>query len=177
MPDLRTRLVSGLVFPLQERLKKHSTVADRRAMEDSQWWPRERLEALRVQRLRALLTHAASHVPYYRDLFARIGFDPAAMSSLTDLQRLPFLDKPLIRAHTDALKADDARGLARFNTGGSSGVPLIFYTVSNASAATSPPNGGPPAGGASISVTRRSCCGAARSNWARRTACVCCAIA
>ena len=55
MPDLRTRLVSGLVFPLQERLKKHSTVADRRAMEDSQWWPRERLEALRVQRLRALL--------------------------------------------------------------------------------------------------------------------------
>lgn len=127
MPDLRTHLVSGLVFPLQERLKKHSTVADRRAMEDSQWWPRERLEALRVQRLRALLTHAASHVPYYRDLFARIGFDPAAMSSLTDLQRLPFLDKPLIRAHTDALKADDARGLARFNTGGSSGVPLIFY--------------------------------------------------
>ncbi len=127
MPDLRTRLVSGLVFPLQERLKKHSTVADRRAMEDSQWWPRERLEALRVQRLRALLTHAASHVPYYRDLFARIGFDPAAVSSLTDLQRLPFLDKPLIRAHTDALKADDARGLARFNTGGSSGVPLIFY--------------------------------------------------
>jgi phenylacetate-CoA ligase len=127
MPDLRTRLVSGLVFPLQERLKKHSTVGDRRAMEDSQWWPRERLEALRVQRLRALLTHAASHVPYYRDLFARIGFDPAAVSSLTDLQRLPFLDKPLIRAHTDALKADDARGLARFNTGGSSGVPLIFY--------------------------------------------------
>ncbi len=127
MPDLRTRLVSGLVFPLQERLKKHSTVADRRAMEDSQWWPRERLEALRVQRLRALLTHAAARVPYYRDLFARIGFDPAAVSSLSDLQQLPFLDKPLIRAHTDALKADDARGLARFNTGGSSGVPLIFY--------------------------------------------------
>lgn len=127
MPDLRTRLVSGLVFPLQERLKKHSTVADRRAMEDSQWWPRARLEALRVQRLRALLTHAAAHVPYYRDLFARIRFDPAAVSSLIDLQQLPFLDKPLIRAHTDALKADDARGLARFNTGGSSGVPLIFY--------------------------------------------------
>lgn len=127
MPDLRTRLVSSVVFPLQERLKKHTTVADRRAMEDSQWWPRERLEALRVQRLRALLSHAAAHVPYYRDLFARVGFDPAAVSSLTDLQRLPFLDKPLIRTHTEALKADDARGLARFNTGGSSGVPLIFY--------------------------------------------------
>jgi phenylacetate-CoA ligase len=127
MSDLRTRLVSGLIFPLQEKFKKHTTVADRRALEASQWWPRERLENLRVERLRALLAHAGAHVPYYRDLFARTGFDPAALRSVDDLQQLPFLDKPLIRANTDALKADDAEGLARFNTGGSSGVPLIFY--------------------------------------------------
>jgi phenylacetate-CoA ligase len=127
MADLRTGLVSHVVFPLQERLKKHTTVADRQEMEASQWWPLERLQELRVDRLRSLLAHAGAHVPYYSELFARIGFDPAAVTSLDDLQKLPFLDKPLIRAHTDALKADDARGLARFNTGGSSGVPLIFY--------------------------------------------------
>lgn len=127
MADLRTRLVSGLVFPLQERLKKHTTVADRLAMEQSQWWPGERLEGLRVERLRALLVHAGDHVRYYRDLFSRIGFDPRSVRSVADLQALPFLDKPVIRAHTEALKADDARGLARFNTGGSSGVPLIFF--------------------------------------------------
>lgn len=127
MSDLRTRLVSGLVFPLQEALKKHTTVADRRAMEQSQWWSHEQLEALRVERLRALLAHAGGHVPYYRDLFSRISFDPRSVRSVADLQALPFLDKPVIRAHTDALKADDARGLARFNTGGSSGVPLIFF--------------------------------------------------
>jgi phenylacetate-CoA ligase len=40
---------------------------------------------------------------------------------------LPFLTKAEIRAHSDRLRADDARGLARFNTGGSSGEPLIFY--------------------------------------------------
>lgn len=127
MTDLRTRFIASLVFPLQERLKHHSTVADRRAMEDSQWWPAARLEALRLQRLRALLAHAGSHVPYYRELFGRLAFDPATVSSAADLQRLPFLDKPVIRAHTEALKADDARGLARFNTGGSSGTPLIFF--------------------------------------------------
>jgi len=80
-----------------------------------------------VQRLRELLQHAQQHVPYYRDLFARIAFDPASVDSLDDLQRLPFLGKPEIRANTDALKADNATGLARFNTGGSSGEPLIFF--------------------------------------------------
>ncbi|MDP3288216.1 MAG: AMP-binding protein [Methyloversatilis sp.] len=120
-------LISSVIFPLQEKLKGHTTVADRRALEQSQWWSPERLEAHRVERLRSLLVRAASHVPYYRDLFARIGFDPASVASTVDLQRLPFLDKPLIREHTEALKADDARGLVRFNTGGSSGVPLIFF--------------------------------------------------
>jgi phenylacetate-CoA ligase len=96
-------------------------------MEASQWWPRERIEALQLARLRRLLADAGAHVPYYRDLFARLGFDPRALHSLADLQALPFLTKPLIRAHRDALRADDAGRLARFNTGGSSGEPLIFY--------------------------------------------------
>ena len=127
MSSLYTRLVSGLVFPLHERLKHHDTVAVRKHLEDSQWWGRDRLAALQLERLRSLLQHAQQHVPYYRDLFARIGFDPAGVSSLADLQRLPLLGKPEIRANTEALKADNAVGLARFNTGGSSGEPLIFF--------------------------------------------------
>lgn len=127
MPSLYTRLVSGAVFPLHEALKRHDTVPVRRDLERTQWLPPERLQVLQLQRLRALLQHAAQHVPYYRDLFARLGFVPGDVQRLDDLQRLPFLTKPLIREHSDALKADDARGLARFNTGGSSGEPLIFF--------------------------------------------------
>jgi phenylacetate-CoA ligase len=96
-------------------------------MEQSQYWPLERLESLRVSRLKALLAHAGQHVPYYRELFARIDFKPAEINSTTDLERLPFLEKPLIRAHTEDLKSKQAKGLARFNTGGSSGEPLIFF--------------------------------------------------
>ena len=125
--SLYTHLVSGLIFPLQERFKQHDTVRVRQDMEQSQYWPRERLEALRVKRLKALLIHARQKVPYYRDIFIRLGFNPAEVSSTADLQRLPFLDKPSIRAHTVALKSEDAHGLVRFNTGGSSGEPLIFF--------------------------------------------------
>lgn len=125
--SLYTALISGVVFPLQERFKHHTTVRVRKEMEQSQYWPLEKLEALRVSRLKTLLANAGQHVPYYRDLFARIGFDPAAVTSTADLQRLPFVDKPVIRANTEALKSDQAQGLARFNTGGSSGEPLIFF--------------------------------------------------
>jgi phenylacetate-CoA ligase len=127
MSGLYTRLTAGVIFPLQERLKHHTTVAVRRRLETTQWWPLERLQGLQVERLRALLQDAGTRVPYYRELFREIDFDPATVSSVPDLQRLPFLTKPLIRANSDRLKRDDAQHLARFNTGGSSGEPLVFY--------------------------------------------------
>ena len=125
--NLYTAIASGFLFPLHEKLKRHTTVAIRRAMEDSQWWDEKRLKELQLARLKALLLHADEHVPYYRELFRKTGFDPKGVKSLADLERLPLLAKADIRAHTEALKADDAKGLARFNTGGSSGEPLIFF--------------------------------------------------
>ncbi|WP_295991392.1 phenylacetate--CoA ligase family protein [Rugamonas sp.] len=127
-PSPYTAVVAGLLFPLHERLKRHRSVAVRRAMEASQHWSPARLRELQLQRLRRLLLRAHSQVPYYRALFAELGFDPARdLHSLADLARLPLTDKATIRANGEALKAADAVGLARFNTGGSSGEPLIFH--------------------------------------------------
>ena len=120
-------LVSGWLFPLHEALKRHDSVSRRRALERSQWWSPEELERHRLESLRAFLVHAGARVPYYRRLFDEAGFDPGAISGLDDLQRLQFLTTPLIRDKTEALKAEDAGPLKRYNTGGSSGEPLIFF--------------------------------------------------
>lgn len=126
--SLYTKFVAGALFPLHERLKRHSTVALRRRMEQTQYWSEAKLDLLRIERLRTLLLHCQQQVPYYRALFKRTGFEPARdINSLADLIRLPLLDKATIRAHTADMKAKNADGLARFNTGGSSGEPLIFY--------------------------------------------------
>jgi phenylacetate-CoA ligase len=127
MSSAYTSLISNILFPLHERLKKHDSARVRRALERSQWWDRERLEALRVERLRALLRHAGDHVPYYRQLFRTLGFSADAVQSVADVAVLPFLTKAGIRANLKALKSDRARGLMRFNTGGSTGEPLIFF--------------------------------------------------
>jgi phenylacetate-CoA ligase len=60
-------------------------------------------------------------------MFAAVGMAPGNVQSLGDLAKLPLLTKPLIRANVDRLKADDAGKLMRYNTGGSSGEPLVFY--------------------------------------------------
>ncbi|MFZ4289640.1 phenylacetate--CoA ligase family protein [Variovorax sp. HJSM1_2] len=125
--NLYTSFVSKVLFPLQERLKHHTTVAVHRQMEAAQWWPAPQLEQHRVRRLRELLSDAGTFVPYYKELFAKLGFEPASVSSMGDLTKLPFLTKALIKANTEALKHPQAAGLARFNTGGSSGEPLIFF--------------------------------------------------
>ena len=124
---LYTKLVSGVLFPIQEQLKKHNTVAVRKQMDASQWWHEDQLKEFQLARLCELLTHAQNHVPYYRTLFNETGFNATSVNSLDDLASLPFLDKSKIRGNTDALKSDRAVGLSKFNTGGSSGEPLIFY--------------------------------------------------
>jgi len=124
---LYTRLASGLLFPLHERLKGHDSVALRRSLERSQWLSADALEAQQIVRLRQFLVDVARQVPYYQRLFAEHSFAPASLTTLADLARLPLLDKALIRANLDDLKSRSAGTLVKYNTGGSSGEPLVFY--------------------------------------------------
>ena len=122
-----TRLVAGTLFPLHERLKGHTSVRRLHELERSQWWTGEQIEAERGRRLRTFLVNVQVHVPYYRELFARTGFEPGAVQSVADLARLPLLTKAVIRSNAETLKADDAAALKRYSTGGSSGEPLVFF--------------------------------------------------
>lgn len=127
MSGAYTRFCSSLLFPMQERLKGHGSVAMLRDLERTQWLAPRGIEDVQLQRLRAFLQGVGRHVPYYRELFRHHGFDPAAVGSAADLRALPFLDKATIRANVDALKSDTAGKLVKYNTGGSSGEPLVFY--------------------------------------------------
>ncbi len=125
--SLYTKLVANIIFPLHERLKKHDTVRVRKDMEKTQWLLSAELETLQIQRLKEFLTDVNQYVPYYQELFKQLNFKPQDITSLQDLQKLPLTGKPLIRENSEQLKADNAKNIAKFNTGGSSGEPLIFY--------------------------------------------------
>jgi len=125
-PGIYTRLASGLLFPVHERLKGHESVQVRARLEKSQWMPREQLLQEQGRRLREFLIEIGHRVPYWGELFRRIGFDPQSVRSAADLRALPLLGKAEIREHGERMKARDHGPLTRYNTGGSSGQPLVF---------------------------------------------------
>jgi phenylacetate-CoA ligase len=98
-----------------------------RELEKTQWLSFEEMEKRQVDALRALLTHAQTNVPYYRELFGKIGFDPRSVKCREDIAVIPVLTKDIIRARYDDLVDPAHRGRnIRKGTSGSTGAPLMF---------------------------------------------------
>jgi phenylacetate-CoA ligase len=95
-----------------------------------QWLSRPEIRELQEERLRALISHAYRHVPYYREMLDRLGIDPSEIRSIDDLQRLPLLSKDTVRRtlHFDLMSdAHDKRQMLPIRTSGATGEPLTLY--------------------------------------------------
>lgn len=123
---LKRFFVRSILFPFQEILKGHSTVAIKNQLEKSQWWSKEQLEDARLKRLKLFLQEVYQQVPYYQGMFDEQGFIPDEINCLDDLSKLPFLTKEVIRNNEKALVSKQAKNISPFTTGGSSGTPLTF---------------------------------------------------
>ena len=123
---LYTWLVSSILFPLHESIKKHNTVRIHRQLMKSQWFSQQDIAKQANDRLHYFIARAATDVPYYRDIFKQQNIAALDISCKADLAKLPFLDKATIREHFDALKSNNSGTTQPFTTGGSSGTPLTF---------------------------------------------------
>lgn len=121
-------IVKHVIFPLHEILFGRKTFSYLRELEELQWASVQELEELRFRKLRDLLLHAATSIPFYRKRFAKAGFNPAKMHGVEDIKVLPVLRKTEIRQNIQEMTWKNCPGgLFRYNTGGSSGNPLVFY--------------------------------------------------
>ncbi len=125
---MHTGLVRHLIFPLHERLCGRYTFRALKTLERLQWADPREIRTLQLRKLRELLLHAQKRIPFYRDRFAETGFDPKDLSRVEDLAALPLLSKADIRENSDRMVWKGCPGgPRRYNTGGSSGEPLVFY--------------------------------------------------
>jgi phenylacetate-CoA ligase len=120
-----------VVYPLHERMLKRPTFAYLGSLQESQWLSRGDLERLQMQKLTELLRTASAHSPWHAERMRVAGLDTeegCAPVTFDDLRRLPVMTKQDARANVDRLRWTGVPGGAsRYNTGGSSGEPLIFY--------------------------------------------------
>lgn len=123
------RAIGATAYRIHERLIRRPTFAYLAELERSQRWSRERIEALQSARLTALLRVAQAHSPWFAQRIAAAEINPRAGEvSLEDLRRLPVMDKRDARENGARIVWHGVPGGAfPYNTGGSSGAPLIFH--------------------------------------------------
>lgn len=93
----------------------------------SQWLSKSELQELQNKLLSELVLEAAENVPYYRDQWRMLGIDPAQIN-LDTIQKLPLLEKSLLRTQTQKFINPPRlkHGTDEGHTSGTSGIPLIF---------------------------------------------------
>ena len=96
-------------------------------LEKSQWWSADQRDAWITGQLKHTLVSALA-VPFYRDAFAALGFDPRTdFADIRDLARLPILTRQQVKVQRDRLYARRSwRTSMSAHTSGTTGEPLAM---------------------------------------------------
>lgn len=98
---------------------------------ESETWNREQLEEYQLQEFKKLILHCYENVPYYTKIFNDRGLTPKDFQSISDITKLPFLTKDIIRNNINDLIATNMKDQKsyEFRTSGSTGKKLVFYAT------------------------------------------------
>jgi phenylacetate-CoA ligase len=99
-----------------------------RLLENKAFSTKEGIEEYQFIRLKNIITYAYLNVPYYNKLFNQIGFTPDDFKSISDIKKIPYLTKQIIRENQDELISENIQKkyLKRVQTGGTTGMPTEF---------------------------------------------------
>lgn len=100
-------------------------------LEQTQWWPAERLRAAQFAQLRVLLKHAYQTAPFYRRRLDALGYKAGQEIDEALWSRIPLLTRSDIQLNTDGLRSNKVpkgHGEVRSSsTSGSTGQSLTVY--------------------------------------------------
>jgi len=91
--------------------------------------PREEVDKLRLQLLKSQIENAYENVPFYENVFTRLGLHPNDFKALNDLKKLPIITKEDVQKNTTQFmsKRFEINQCRRSHTSGSTGQPSWTY--------------------------------------------------
>jgi len=119
----------SVILPINDLIACSDISRQLALLEQSQWWKTQDLQDFQNKRLRNLIHHAYTNVPYYHNLFRSLGLSPSDITTKEDLVKLPILTKDDIRKSPESFIAQNLpqKSLIPNSTGGSSGKNLSFF--------------------------------------------------
>lgn len=119
------------IFNFQELLLGRPSFSILRELNESQWWPHERLNDLRLERLQRIIRIAHKHTAYWREVMNKNGIRPSDIRSLDDLRKFPLLEKQTLREQREEMVwREEGKRVQLVRTSGSTNEALEFYTSS-----------------------------------------------
>jgi phenylacetate-CoA ligase len=119
-----------IAYPISEYFEKRDIRSKLRDLRKHYAMPIEQRHEIARQRLVAVLSFANTNVPYYRDLFRSLKFDPEKVRrDPLYLQELPHLTKDIIREQGERLLSRPLNDIRHHacKTGGSTGLSCVIY--------------------------------------------------
>ncbi len=124
-------MIARNIFKLQEMLLGRPSFKILKDLRKSQYWPLEKREALRSQRLRRIIQTAYEHTSYWREVMDANNLAPNDIHSPMDLHKLPLLEKKTLRQRREEMVWKEEGPRVQFvRTSGSTNEALEFYTSS-----------------------------------------------
>ncbi|MBA3459471.1 MAG: phenylacetate--CoA ligase family protein [Deltaproteobacteria bacterium] len=124
--DLYGPLLEKALFPAFEAARGRPTVPLLRYLQSTERWSRDQLLDLQAGFLRRLMRHAYLHTSYYRELLDDRGLRPEDFDSVESLERLPLLDRDIVRESLESrTAAAPPRWVIQKSTSGTTGQPVV----------------------------------------------------
>ncbi|MCK4788983.1 MAG: phenylacetate--CoA ligase family protein [Desulfobacteraceae bacterium] len=100
-------------------------------LNESQWWPIERLKEYQNEQLRMAISSAYEHVPFWRKRFDSLGIKPQDIKCTEDLRYLPTLTRSEVLSAGKDITCTHIprRRLVRGHTSGTTGTALQLFFV------------------------------------------------
>lgn len=121
-------VVPGIVWPALPSAEVVSLLALQYQLEQSQWWPPERLQREQFRQLGQLANHAWRTVPAYRTRLAEAGYSGQQEITRETWRRIPVLTRRDVQRAGDALYSTGVPpshgSISSLSTSGSTGTPI-----------------------------------------------------
>lgn len=99
-----------------------------RLLEDRELLTASEIQEYQLSRLKEILIHSYTNIPYYTKLFNKIAFDPFKLSDIKEIEVIPLLTREILIENFNNLISTKKvkNGYYIGSTGGSTGLPLKF---------------------------------------------------